>query len=472
MQRASRSSRRLLAFSSAAALAAVAIAAFSTGSSAHPIARHGLKIIRHAHKSAAESGGFSITSVPWGSVTVGVPTPQEATLYTLTNENGMTVKITNYGGIVQSIWVPDRKGDLKNVALGFSTLQDYVNDFTQGFTKTPWPLPGGSGDTFFGAIIGRYANRIANASFDLNGKTYTLDANNGTNTLHGGFLGWNTQVWTATPETGPDWVALKLTHDFPAGEGCVPSLSPGCTGFPAPVTATVTYILTKHNALKIKYSVLNTSTTDATVINLTNHTYFNLGGEGSGTVENQLLQINADKYQPVDTNLIPTGFASVEDTAFDFLSLKPIGQDIRRADLPDGTGSAFPCSLTSTPPCPQLVITHGYDHNFVLNGSGYRLAAIAEDPNDGIVLKTFTTEPGVQLYTGNFLVGDLVGPSGHTYRQTDAFTLETQHFPDTPHHIGDPLWPSVVLNPGDTFNSTTTYKFSITEDEFAYHARF
>jgi aldose 1-epimerase len=308
-----------------------------------------------------------------------------------------------------------------------------------------------------------------------NGTTYTLDANNGNNTLHGGYLGWNTVVWSANPARSSNGVSLVLTHSFPAGEGCtVPPSPPSCNGFPAPMTATVTYTLTRNNALRIDYKAVNTAPPggDATVINLTNHTYFNLGGEGSGTVENQLLQINADKYQPVDTNLIPTGFASVEDTAFDFLSLKPIGQDIRRADLPDGTGSAFPCSLTSTPPCPQLVITHGYDHNFVLNGSGYRLAAIAEDPNDGIVLKTFTTEPGVQLYTGNFLVGDLVGPSGHTYRQTDAFTLETQHFPDTPHHIGDPLWPSVVLNPGDTFNSTTTYKFSITEDEFAYHARF
>jgi aldose 1-epimerase len=458
------SSRRLLAFSSAIVLVTVATAALSTGSSAHPIARHGHKSSTRGHKSSGESGGFSITSVPWGTVTVGVPDSPQANLYTLTNGNGMTVKITNYGGVVQSIWVPDRNGDMKNVALGFPTLQDYVNDFTQGATKTPWPLAGGSGDTYFGAIIGRYANRIANASFPLNGKTYKLDANNGPNTLHGGFLGWNTQVWTATTETGSDLVALKLTHDFPAGEGCLPSLSPGCTGFPAPVTATVRYILTDHNALKIKYSVRNTSTTDATVINLTNHTYFNLAGEGSGTVEHQLLQINADKYQPVDTNLIPIGFASVAGTAFDFRSLKPIGQDIRRTDLPDGTGSAFPCSATSTPPCPQLVITHGYDHNFVLNGSGARLAAVAEDPNNGIVLKTFTTEPGVQLYTGNFLVGDLVGPSGHTYRQTDAFTLETQHFPDTPHHIGQSGWPSVVLNAGDTFRSTTTYKFSTTGD--------
>ena len=296
-----------------------------------------------------------------------------------------------------------------------------------------------------------------------NGKTYTLDANNGTNTLHGGYLGWNTQVWTGNASTSGHDVSLALTHNFPAGEGCLIPPSTTCTGYPAPVTATVTYTLTGGGALRIGYSAANTAPAggDATVINLTNHTYINLGGESSGSVFDQLLQINANSYSPVDTNLIPVGFASVAGTAFDFTHLKPIGQDIRNTLLPDGGGQAFP----------QLVITHGYDHNWVLNGSGYRLASVAKDPQDGISMLTFTDQPGVQLYTGNFLVGDLQGTSGHTYRQTDAFTLETQHYPDSPHHIGDPAWPSVVLNAGSTFTSTTTYAFSTAGHGHDHHAR-
>jgi aldose 1-epimerase len=443
----SRGGRRLLAFSTATVMAMGLIAGLSAGSSAHQ-ATH--RSVKPAHRGPGGNG--SIPSVPWGSVN-GTP----VNLYTLTNGR-MTVNITNYGGVVQSIWVPDRWGRLRNVALGFPTLNDYVNDFTQGFTGVPWPLPGGSGNVFFGAIIGRYANRIANHAFTMsctgcsnNGTQYTLDSNNGTNMLHGGFLGWNTVVWSASGSSSHGEKSLILTHDFPAGEGCSIPPSTSCTGFPAPVTATVTYTLTRENALRIDYKVLNTAPTggDATVINLTNHTYFNLGGEASGSVYDQLLQINAKQYQPVNTNLIPTGFAPVAGTAFDFTRMKPIGQDIRNP-TPDNGGQPFP----------QLVITHGYDHNFVLDGSGYRLVSIARDPSDGISLLTFTDQPGVQLYTGNFLVGDLTGTSGHTYRQTDAFTLETQHYPDSPNHIGQAGWPSVVLNAGSTFTSTTTYQFS------------
>jgi aldose 1-epimerase len=434
----------LLAAASISALAAGG--AFSAASAArtvhHPGHQGGVKQHGGAghHSGGAHGGKSTITSTHWGTVD-----GKDVDLYTLSNGR-MTVKISNYGGVVQSIWVRDRRGRLRDVALGFKTLQDYVNDFTQGATGTPWPLPGGSGDTYFGAIIGRYANRIANHSFTMscsgcanNGTTYALDANNGNNTLHGGLLGWNTKVWTATPSNGPAGPSLQLTYDSPNGD----------SGFPAEVLATVTYSLTRANGLKITYGAVNKSSDLATVINLTNHTYFNLGGEGSGTVERQLLAINASRYQPVDTNLIPVGFSSVAGTPFDFRSAKPIGRDLRDANLPDGGGQ----------PYPQLVITHGYDHNFVLNGSGYRLAALAEDPHSGITLATYTDQPGVQLYTGNFLVGDLVGPSGHTYRQTDAFTLETQHYPDSPHHIGDAGWPSVVLNPGQTFSSVTTYQF-------------
>ena len=442
MQHAFRGSRRLFAFFSTCAL--ISFAVFAASGSAHALAKNG----HHRHGHHHGNGGVTISSQPWGS-TGG----QNVNLYTLTNSNGMTVNITNYGGVVQSIWVPNGKGGTTNVALGFSNLNDYVSDFTQGADQTPWPLAGGSGDTYFGAIIGRYANRIANASFDLNGQTYKLDANNGTNTLHGGYLGWNTQVWSGSTSTGQGTASLALTNSFPAGEGCDATLSPGCTGFPAAVNATVTYTLTKDNQLQIAYSAKNNSSTDSTVINLTNHTYFNLGGEGSGTVYHQDLQLNSGTYQPVNTNLIPDGplFVNTGGTAYDFSHLHAIGENIRNTNLPDGYDPGFK----------QLQIAHGYDNNWVLNGSGYRWAATALDPKNGVELKAFTDQPGVQVYTGNFLVGDLIGTSGKIYRQGDAFTLETQHYPDSPHHIGDPQWPTVVLNAGATFNSSTAFAFSV-----------
>jgi aldose 1-epimerase len=414
---------------------------------------------RTRHLSAKAAARPGISRQFWG--TVG---GQTVWLYTLRSGNRMTVTITNYGGVVQKIRVPNSLGKHTNVALGFPTLQDYVNDFTQGATQTPWPLPGGSGDTYFGAIIGRYANRIANASFTLNGKLYKLDANNGTNTLHGGYLGWNTKVWTPSTSSGSNFARLTLTALMPAGEGCLMTLSPGCTGFPAAVSATVTYTLTRNNALRIHYKATNTSSTDATVINLTNHTYFNLGGEASGTIYNQLLSLNSDQYTPVNTNLIPEApfFVNVAGTPFDFRMMHPIGEFIRDTTLPDGT----------TGPFKQLQITHGYDHNWVLrgyNGTSVRLVSVAADPDNGVALWTYTDQPGVQVYTGNFLVGDLIGTSGHTYRQSDAFTLETQHYPDTPHHIGEAGWPSVVLNPGATFTSTTAYRFTTVGSGFRHN---
>jgi aldose 1-epimerase len=408
-----------------------------------------------AQSPKAHQGKASIGSIPWG--TVG---GQSVRLYTLRSGRGMTVRITNYGGVVQSIYVPDRRGRLTNVALGFPRLQDYVNDFTQGATSTPWPLAGGSGNTYFGAIIGRYANRIANASFNLNGQTYKLDANNGPNTLHGGYLGWNTRVWSASTSASNRSTSLVLTANLPQGEGCLASLSPGCTGFPANLTARVTYTLTRDNQLNIRYRVLNTSNV-ATVINLTNHTYFNLGGEASGTVYDQLLAMNSRQYTPVNTNLIPESpfFVNVAGTPFDFRRMHPIGQNIRNTRLPDGTSG----------PLKQLQIAHGYDHNWVLRGSRNRLVAVASDPKNGVGLWTYTDQPGVQMYSGNFLVGDLIGTSGHTYRQSDGFTLETQHYPDSPHHIGDPQWPSVMLNGGATFNSTTSYKFTTVGARFRHN---
>jgi aldose 1-epimerase len=429
-----------LVLGAAAVLAASAIAALGVESSAVALAKN-------------KGGSPGISSQPWGTFD-----GHQVNLYSLTSGHNMIVKITNFGATVQSMWVPDRRGRAVNVALGFPTLSDYVNDFLQQHTGVGWPLPGGSGDTYFGATIGRYANRIANASFTMtcsncsnNGTTYTLPANNGTNTLHGGDLGWNTMVWSATPHTSKDAASLALTLTSPDGD----------EGFPAAVTTTVTYTLTTDNALKISYSAMNTEPSGgkATVINLTNHAYFNLAGEASGPVSDQLLAINANSYSPINTSFIPTApfQVPVAGTPFDFRHLKAIGQDITDVTAPDGTNGT-PTGDNGT--FKQLVIAHGYDHNWVLNGSGFRLISVAQAPSNGVTLWTYTDQPGVQVYSGNFLVGDLTGTGGRSYRQTSGFTLETQHFPDTPHHIGQPNWPSVVLNAGATFTSATTYQFT------------
>ncbi|HTP18575.1 MAG TPA: aldose epimerase family protein [Solirubrobacteraceae bacterium] len=448
MRSALRTRRPLLTGSVVVALTAVLLG--MAGSAQGRVVSHHRQS-SHSPRHSDRFGGRPNISKPqfWGTAD-----GQNVYLYTLTSGNGMTVNITTYGGVVQSIWVPNGQRHTTNVALGFPKLSDYVNDFTQGANQTPWPLPGGSGDTFFGAIIGRYANRIAGASFDLNNTTYKLDANNGSNTLHGGYLGWNTQVWTPSTSADRHGASLQLTDTFPDGDGCDMTLTPGCTGFPATVDATVTYLLTRDNQLKISYSAVNKSSSLQTVINLTNHTYFNLAGEGTTTVYHQLLAMNSDDYTPVNTNLIPESpfFVPVGGTAYDFRSMHPIGQNIRNTNLPDGESGPFK----------QLQIAHGYDNNWVLNGyPGYRLVSVAQDPKNGVTLWTYTDQPGVQMYSGNFLVGDLIGTSGNVYRQGDGFTLETQHYPDSPHHIGDSQWPTVVLDPGATFTSTTAYKFSV-----------
>jgi aldose 1-epimerase len=400
--------RRGLVF--APLVVAVALVALVLGGSASASSAR-----RHHHRGVG-GGGLNISSEPWGTAD-----GQAVSLYTLSNAHKMKVRISNYGGIVQSILAPGRGGRVADVALGFPDLAGYVQN-------DAYPQPtGGSGTTYFGAIVGRYANRIANGQFSLDGQTYTLPQNNGTNTLHGGPNAMNSKVWTATEVHGADSVSLKLAYTDPDGYN----------GFPGAVTILVTYTLTNSNALRIHYTA---TTTKPTVVNFTNHTYFNLAGEGSGDVMSQLLKLNADTYTPINSNLIPTGaIVPVSGTPLDFRTLTPIGRHLR--DNFD-----------------QLLLAHGYDFNWVLNGSGMRQAAVAEDPASGRTLTTYTDQPGIQFYSGNFLVGDLVGPSGHIYRQTDGFTLETQHFPNSPNQ---PNFPSTTLNPGQTFNSTTIYKFGV-----------
>jgi aldose 1-epimerase len=417
MQFVFRGRRRPVKVLAGVAMAAALALALGTGASA--------RTSSHATKKASS---VSISSIKWG--TVG---GQAVRLWTLRNSNGMEVKITNYGGVIQSIWVPSKHAGKADVALGFKSLEDYVNDFQH----QPWPASGGSGDTYFGAAIGRYANRIANHSFTLDGTTYNLVGNNGPNninTLHGGPNAWNTKVWSASTKQTAHSVALVLSYTDPAGYN----------GFPGNVKIRLTYSLSTTNALGVRWR----ATTDApTVINVTQHTYFNLAGEASGPIYDQLLRIPAKTFTPTDANLIPTGqFASVAGTPFDFRTLHAIGAHILDASMPFGD---------------QLTTAHGYDHNWVLGEPGkMKVAAVATDPGSGRTVTTLTNEPGIQVYTGNFLVGDLVGSSGHIYRQTSAFTLETQHYPDSPHHIGQAGWPSVVLRPGQTFNSTTVYKFA------------
>lgn len=330
-------------------------------------------------------------------------------LYTLTNKNGMVAKIMTYGAIVTELHVPDKNGKDADVVLGFDNLQQYLK-----------------GHPFFGAIAGRYANRIAKGTFELDGQTYHLPINNGPNTLHGGTRGFDKYVWKAVPKESGDGVSLALSMMSPDGD----------QGFPGNLNVTVTYTLKNDNSITIDYIA---TTGKDTVINLTNHSYFNLAGESSGTIEDQIMQINADRYTPVDATQIPTGeIAPVEGTVFDFTKPMVIGARIN--DVPGG------------PPT-------GYDHNYVLNSSdgSLALAARAKDPKSGRVLEVWTTQPGVQFYTGNFLNGTLTGIGGTKYQIHDAFCLETQHFPDSPNR---PNFPTTELKPGETFHQVTVWKFS------------
>ncbi len=329
-------------------------------------------------------------------------------IYTLTNKNGVTARISNYGGILVSLQTPDRKGQMADIVLGFDSLDGYI--------ANPGP--------FFGALIGRYANRIGHARFSLNGRPYSVDKNDGENSLHGGARGFDKRVWT--PRELPDG-GLELTYVSKDGED----------GYPGNLTAVATYHLTDANELRIDYA----ATTDKdTVVNLTNHSYFNLKGAGNSDILEHQVTLNADRFTPVDAGLIPTGeLRSVAGTPFDFRKATAIGSRI------DGSDE-------------QLKLGHGYDHNWVLNrtGNGLSLAARVEDPSTGRVLEVLTTQPGVQFYTANFLDGTIKGKGGKVYGHRSAFCLETQHFPDSPNK---PAFPSTELKPGQKFQSTTVFRF-------------
>ena len=375
--------------------------------------------------------------------------------YTLRNDRGMSVQIITYGAIVQDIWVPGRNGHAADVVLGFKTLADYVK-----FDSPPVAPTTG---VYFGETVGRYANRIAKGKFTLSQPgvgpvSYTLPVNNGPNALHGGIVGFGNHVWASQAVSSPGSVGVRLTLLSPNGDEGYPAGSPGCpsgcTGYPAAIKVVLTYTLNNANQLVLHYTTTNLSKNLNTIVNLTNHSYFNLAGESSfpGSAYHQLILINANKYTPTDTTSIPLGFnPSVFGTPFDFTRFFQMGARIQDVSAPD-----------HSPGFNQLLEAQGYDHNWVLNPGhngplGLDLAAKALDPSSGRELTVWTDQPGVQFYTSNFLTGTLVGISGHAYRQGAAYTFETQHFPNSPNQ---PNFPSTELKAGQTQNTTTIFAFS------------
>jgi aldose 1-epimerase len=357
---------------------------------------------------AMAEAGQSITKKPYGRM----PDGTAVDIYTLTNKNGLEATITTYGGIVVTLKVPDRDGKLGDIVLGRPSLDDYIKD-----------------SPFFGALIGRYGNRIAKGKFTLDGKTYTLAVNDGPNHLHGGVKGFDKVVWQAKPKDTPEGPALELTYVSKDGE----------EGYPGTLTATATYTLTNANELKVDY----VATTDkATVVNLTNHSYFNLDGDGSPSILDEDLQLMASRFTPIDKTSIPLGeLRPVAGTPFDFLKPHKIGERINADDE-------------------QIRNGQGYDHNFVVDGTAGQLrpAAKAFSAKTGRLMEILTTEPGVQFYSGNFLTARLIGKNGQPYAKRSGFCLETQHFPDSPN---EPSFPSTELKPGQTYKSTTVHRFSI-----------
>jgi len=334
--------------------------------------------------------------------------------YTLNNANHVEIRVITYGGIITSVKVPDRTGALLDVVLGLNNLLEYETR-----------------NLYFGSITGRYANRIAHGRFTLDGKTYQLALNDGSNHLHGGVKGFDKKVWSVVREiSGADGEGIELRYLSPDGE----------ENYPGNLDTSVTYLLTRQDELRIDYHAV----ADApTIVNLTNHTYWNLAGEGSGSILSHVLQLNADRYLPVDVTAIPLGeLAPVQGTPFDFRAPKAIGADIHSDHQ-------------------QILFGLGYDHNWIIqrpapDDQSLALAAAVTEPGSGRYMEVWTTEPGIQFYTGNFLTGSHVGPSRRTYRQSYGLALETQRFPDSPNQSG---FPSAVLRPGSVYHSTTIYKF-------------
>ena len=359
--------------------------------------------------SAGLAYGQAVTKDSFGKTAAG----ENIDIYTLRNANGVEARITNYGGIVVSLKVPDRNHRMDDVVLGFSDLDQYL-------TKNA---------PYLGALIGRYGNRLAKGRFKLNGVDYKLAVNNGENHLHGGIKGFDKVIWTGRSMRTKAGPAVHLTYLSKDGE----------EGYPGNLRVTVVYTLTRDNGLKLDYS----ATTDKdTVINLTHHSYFNLLGEGMGEVLDHRVQINADRFVPTDAGSIPLGeLRKVANTPFDFLTPRRIGDRINQDDE-------------------QLKFGNGYDHTWVINGrpGTLRLAASAYEPSTARYLEVWTTEPGMQFYTGNFLDGTLTGKAGKAYERRHGFCFETQHYPDSPNQ---PSFPTTTLKKGAIYRSTTIYKFSV-----------
>ena len=360
--------------------------------------------------ASAERLDPQLSAEPWGTTPDGTAVER----WTLVNGE-VTARILTYGGIVQSLEFPDASGRSTNVVLGFDDLEGY--------------LAGNNPGPYFGALIGRYGNRIAGGKFTLDGVEHQLPLNNGPNSLHGGDDSFDKRVWSAEPVFGAGTVGLKLSLVSPDGD----------QGYPGTLSVDVTYTLDRFSQLRLDYH----ATTDAaTVVNLTNHSYWNLSGEGSGSIYDHELTLRADAYTPVDETLIPTGeIAPVAGTPMDFRRPTAIGERIRQ-------------------PFQQILFGQGYDHNWVLDRdteSELEEAAVLHDPASGRTLTISTTEPGLQFYSGNFLDGTLVGTGGTVYRQGDGLALETQHFPDSPNQ---PDFPSTVLRPGEEYRTTTVFALS------------
>jgi aldose 1-epimerase len=363
------------------------------------------QVVAGAAQDAA--GGPGVRREPFGKTSDGTPVE----IFTLTNGNGVQIRAMTYGAIITSIRVPDRNGAFADIVLGFDSLQQYL-------PRHP----------YFGAVVGRYGNRIGNARFTLDGRTYELAANNGPNHLHGGVRGFDRYVWDAA--VLPNGVGVAFSRTSPDGE----------EGYPGTLKVRVTYTLTDANELAIDWEATSDK---ATPVNLTQHSYFNLSGHDSGDILGHLVTINADRFTPVDATLIPTGeLAPVQGTPFDFR--KPTAVGARIDDVH-----------------PQIKMGGGYDHNFVLNrGDGLGPAASVVDPKSGRTLQVATTEPGVQFYTGNFLDGSLEGKGGAVYHRRNGLCLETQHYPDSPNK---PAFPSTILRPGTTYRSNTVFAFGVTK---------